>query len=110
MKLYLTQTQIAKIKRCARTRKLCKLRIDLNKKPNRNVPNLTQKQLYLLQEARRLKRKVFDIILTPEQVGGILPFPGLLTAAGKALAVRAASKLISKIRKKTKKKGLGVFL
>src|SRR5277367_2446013 len=122
MKLHVTRNQIEKIKRCAKKRKSCKIRIQLNKPSNRNFPNLTQKQIFLIQVARKTKKSFVTLELSLEQTGGFLPLliPGLI-AAGKALGLGAAgylgSKVMSrvvgkglKLKKKLTKRSKGVFL
>src|SRR5277367_1721838 len=120
MKLHVTRNQIEKIKLCAKQRKSCKIRIQLNKPSNRNFPNLTQKQIFLIQVAKKKKKRFVTIELSLEQTGGILPLliPGLI-AAGKALGLGAAgylgSKVMSKVvgkgfKKKLIKRSKGVYL
>lgn len=115
MKLYVTKQQLRKLAKCGQLKKTCKLRINLRKKGNQFFQNLTPKQIFLIQAAIRLKKVFFNLELTTQQTGGILPFiiPGLI-AAGKALGIGAAGFLGSKIMpkisgqgRKKKRKGVG---
>jgi hypothetical protein len=119
MKLHLSKEQLKKLKSCSKLRKLCKLRLSLTRKPNRDVPNLSQKQLYLIHTAKNKKKKFVTIEFSPQQIGGLLPLiiPGLIAAAkaaGLGAATFMGSKLMQKItgkgKRKKKKKGGAVYL
>src|SRR5277367_1928282 len=119
MKLHLTKLQLRRLARCAKLKKACKLRIYLRKKANHVFKTLTQKQLYLIKQAVNLKKAYFNLQLSPEQTGGMLPLliPALI-AAGKALGLGAVGYLGTKIeqkmtgerKKSRRKRGKGVYL
>src|SRR5277367_6535184 len=116
MKLHLTKLQFRRLARCAKQKKACKLRIYLHKKANHMFKSLTQKQLYLINQAKHLKKAYLNLHLSPEQTGGFLPFliPGLI-AAGKALGLGAVGYLGTKLAQKMtgggkKRRGKGVYL
>src|SRR5277367_4787515 len=118
MKLHLTKLQFRRLARCAKQKKACKLRIFLRKKANHVFKTLTQKQRYLIKQAIKLNKANFNLQLSPEQTGGMLPLliPGLI-AAGKALGLGAVGWLGSKLAQKMtggggkkKRRGRGVYL
>src|SRR5277367_3827848 len=119
MKLHLSKLQFHRLVRCAKLKKACKLRIYLRKKANHVFKTLTQKQLYLIKKAVNLKKAYFNLQLSPEQTGGMLPLliPALI-AAGKALGLGAVGYLGTKIaqkmtgggKKSRRKRGKGVYL
>src|SRR5277367_6614781 len=101
MKLHLTKLQFRRLVSCGKRKKPCKLRIYLRKKANHVFKSLTQKQLYLINQAIKLKKAYFNLQLSPEQTGGMLPFliPALI-AAGKALGLGAGGYLGTKVAQK----------
>jgi len=101
MKLHLTKLQLHRLVSCGKKKKPCNLRIYLRKKANHVFKSLTQKQLYLINQAIKLKKAYFNLQLSTEQTGGMLPFliPALI-AAGKALGLGAVGYLGSKVAQK----------